>query len=154
MLLKDLQNHVLAIKNLCFSSHHITQLANLFDELSFFLLDLVGNKSSVTVSLLLLVQSYVLQYMVLHSVADISQAWPSDRGTQLTDQKSIVGHRFLLLSSRLHLSQSATNPHQMVSDIWVSCVAISFIRILAFRSLVNLAHYSHGFYRKKDVSFV
>ncbi len=74
MLLKDLQNHVLAIKNLCFSSHHITQLANLFDELSFFLLDLVGNKSSVTVSLLLLVQSYFLQYMVLHSVADISQA--------------------------------------------------------------------------------
>jgi hypothetical protein len=142
MLLKDLQNHVLAIKNLCFSSHHITQLANLFDELSFFLLDLVGNKSSVTVSLLLLVQSYVLQYMVLHSVADISQAWPSDRGTQLTDQKSIVGHLFLLLSSRLqyHLSQSGTNPHQMVSDIWVSCVAISFIRILAFRSLVNLAH--------------
>jgi hypothetical protein len=61
----------------------------LFDELSFFLLDLVGNKYSVTVSLLLLVQSYVSQYMVLHSVADISQAWPSDRGTQLTDQKSI-----------------------------------------------------------------
>ncbi len=50
MLLKDLQNHVLAIKNLCFSSHHVTQLANLFDESSFFLLDLVGNKSSVTVS--------------------------------------------------------------------------------------------------------
>jgi hypothetical protein len=94
------------------------------------------------VSLLLLVQSYVLQYMVLHSVADISQARPSDRGTQLTDQKSIVGHLFLLLSSRLqyHLSKSATNPHQMVSDISVSCAAISLIRILAFRSLVNLAH--------------
>jgi hypothetical protein len=61
---------------------HVTQLANLFDELSFFLLDHLINKSSMIVFMLLLIQSYGFQYMVLHCIANISQAWALHNNTQ------------------------------------------------------------------------
>jgi hypothetical protein len=61
---------------------HVTQLANLFDELSFFLPDHLSNKSFMIVFMLFLIQSYGLQYMVLHSIVDISQARALNNNTQ------------------------------------------------------------------------